>query len=279
MKSAFLTFALMVGASLTISAQDFVLQAHRGIADVYPENTVLSFRKAAEVPVYVGMETDLQMTKDGILVCMHDDKIDRTTDGTGLVSDYTFEELQKFWIDGGYGWDPKYEKTLKIPAFWEYLEACKEGGLKPYVELKTLPEEGICKAVQMLSDYGFDGNYVITSFKWKLLVSASKFTDAPLEYMKATGKYTKADVDACSEFGHNMAVRPKSTDLTPEFVDYCHSKGLVVECYGVPVGDAELVEKLVKMGVVGGTCNNWTGLGLKDRGTLDKCHKNRKSAK
>lgn len=63
-------------------SREFVLQAHRGIAARYPENTSLSFSKAAEIPVYGGMETDVQMTKDGIIVCMHDKKLDRTTDGT-----------------------------------------------------------------------------------------------------------------------------------------------------------------------------------------------------
>ena len=63
-------------------SREFVLQAHRGIANRYPENTSLSFSKAAEIPVYGGMETDVQMTKDGIIVCMHDRKLDRTTDGT-----------------------------------------------------------------------------------------------------------------------------------------------------------------------------------------------------
>lgn len=63
-------------------SREFVLQAHRGIAARYPENTSLSFSKAAEIPVYGGMETDVQMTKDGIIVCMHDRKLDRTTDGT-----------------------------------------------------------------------------------------------------------------------------------------------------------------------------------------------------
>ena len=245
-------------------SREFVLQAHRGIAARYPENTSLSFSKAAEIPVYSGMETDVQMTKDGIIVCMHDKKLDRTTDGTGMVSQYTFNELQKFWIDGGYGWDEKYAKTLKIPTFATYLEACREGGLTPYVELKRVNEEGIRKTIEMLHDFGFDGKYVLTSFNWNSILTASKLTDAPLQFMKAGGRYTKEDVDTCSLRVKNLVIRPKSTDLTKEFVDYCHAKGLTVECYGIPVGDEKLVEQLIGWGVKGGTCNDWKGLGLDD---------------
>lgn len=261
-KTALLAAAFIVMPVTAVMAQDFILQAHRGIAARYPENTSLSFRKAAEVSVYGGIETDVQMTKDGILVCMHDKSLARTTDGTGNVSQYTFNELQQFWIDGGYGWDEKYAGTLKIPTLQTYLEACREGGLTPYVELKRVNEEGIRKTVELLHDFGFDGNYVLTSFSWKAIVTAAKYTDAPLEYMKATGKYTKTDVDTCSAQVKNLVIRPKSTDLTEDFVEYCHAKGLEVECYGIPVGDAELVRKLIAMGVKGGTCNDWRGLGL-----------------
>ena len=66
--------------------------AHRGYSGKYPENTMLSFQKAAETGCD-GIELDVQTTKDGVLVVIHDEAIDRTTDGTGLVKDYTYEEL------------------------------------------------------------------------------------------------------------------------------------------------------------------------------------------
>ena len=83
----------------------------------FPENTSLAFFEAAKIPVYKGMETDVAMTKDGVLVCMHDRKLDRTTNGTDSLSKYTMKELQELWIDGGYGWNEKYKETLRIPTF------------------------------------------------------------------------------------------------------------------------------------------------------------------
>ena len=67
---------------------EFGLQAHRGLSNQFPENTALACREAGKIPYFFGMETDVQMTSDGVLVCMHDRSLDRTTDATGKVSDY-----------------------------------------------------------------------------------------------------------------------------------------------------------------------------------------------
>ena len=171
----------------------FGLQAHRGLSHRFPENTVIAFKEAAKVPYFYGMETDVQMTKDGVLVCMHDATIDRVTTGTGKVSDYTWSQLKKAWIDGGTGWDAKYTHKLRIPTFKQYLQVCKKANLVPYVELKLLNNEGIRKTIEMLHDMGMEGKYVVTSFKWELLHEAAKYTDAPLEFMHV--RYTPELVD------------------------------------------------------------------------------------
>ncbi|MBR4969094.1 MAG: hypothetical protein IKY57_02935 [Alistipes sp.] len=238
---------------------EFGLQAHRGLSHRYPENTALAFREAAKVPYYFGMETDVQMTSDGVLVCMHDTKLDRTTNGTGKVSDYTWAELRKLWIDGGTGWNAKYTRKLRIPTFKEYLKICKKANLVPYVELKLLNSQGIKKTVEMLHKMGFEGKYVLTSFKWKYLREAAKYSSAPLEFMK--GKWTTEMVDKLQNV-ENSVIRPSAKSVTKEFVDYCHSKGFIVECYGLPVGNEKLAAKLKALGVKGATCNDWQGLGL-----------------
>lgn len=240
----------------------FGLQAHRGLSARYPENTELAFREAGKVGLYLGMETDVQMSSDGVLVCMHDKTIDRTTNGTGRVKDYTFAELEQLWIDGGTGWDERYREQLRIPTFERYLEICREAKLVPYVELKVLNGEGIRKTIEMLHKMGFRGRYVITSFNRRYLEIASKYTDAPLEYMNK--RMTPEIVDGCKSL-RNCVIRPSARRLTKELVDYCHANGFVVECYGIPVGNAELVARLKAWGVKGGTCNDWQGLGLKTK--------------
>ena len=91
--------------------------AHRGFSGKYPENTMLAFQKAIEVGAD-GIELDVQLTKDGELVIIHDETIDRTTDGKGYVIDYTYEELSKF--DASYIYRGKVEFN-KIPTLKEYF--------------------------------------------------------------------------------------------------------------------------------------------------------------
>lgn len=238
---------------------EFGLQAHRGLSHRFPENTTLAFREAGKVPYFFGMETDVQMTKDGVLVCMHDNTIDRTTNGTGKVSDYTWAELRKFWIDGGTGWNDRYTHKLRIPTFKSYLKVCKKANLVPYVELKLLTPEGVRKTIEMLHDMGFEGKYVLTSFKWNYLKEAAKYSNAPLEHMK--GRWTTELVDQVKDI-KNCVIRPSAKRATKELIEYCHSLGLKVECYGIKVGNAEQVANLRKWGVLGGTCNDYKGLGL-----------------
>lgn len=239
---------------------EFGLQAHRGLSNRYPENTVLAFKEAGKVPYYFGMETDVQMTKDGVLVCMHDDTLDRTTEVSGAVSDYTWAELKKVWIDGGTGWNDKYHHKLHIPTFKQYLQVCKKANLVPYVELKLLTPEGIRKTIEMLHDMGFEGKYVLSSFKWGYLKEAAKYSNAPLEHMK-TKAWTKEVVDKIKAVKNGVA-RPAAKYLTKEIADYCREQGVLLECYGIKVENADMVARLREYGVKGGTCNDWKGLGL-----------------
>jgi glycerophosphoryl diester phosphodiesterase len=86
-----------------------VVLAHRGWRSRYPENTMLSFRKAAELPID-GLEIDIHSTADGVLVVCHDATVERTTDGNGRIQNYTFAELQK--LDAGYRFTPDGGKTF-----------------------------------------------------------------------------------------------------------------------------------------------------------------------
>lgn len=69
--------------------------AHRGCSQNYPENTVTAFEKACAISRLAGIETDIQISKDGHLMVFHDERVDRTTDGTGFLRDYTYEELRR----------------------------------------------------------------------------------------------------------------------------------------------------------------------------------------
>ena len=136
---------------------------HRGYSGMYPENTMLSFQKAADTGCY-GIELDVQLTKDGQLVVIHDETIDRTTDGTGAVVDYTFEELRRFdasAIKGGtHGFQP-------IPSFEEYCEWVKDRDLVTNIEIKSgvyYYEDIEEKTVEMVRRFGLTDRVLFSSF-------------------------------------------------------------------------------------------------------------------
>ena len=90
--------------------------AHRGCSQMYPENTITAVEKALNVPGIAGIELDIQLTKDGELVVIHDERVDRTTDGYGNVRDFTLKELKNFHIHTG------KEQAESIPTMREVFE-------------------------------------------------------------------------------------------------------------------------------------------------------------
>lgn len=138
--------------------------AHRGCSQMYPENTLLSFEKAAELEGLTGIELDIQLTKDGYLAVCHDERVDRTTDGTGLLCDYTLAELKRLKIDTG------NRRTERIPTMEEVLDLLEpwlREGLQINIELKNskLPYEGMEeKIISLIRERGLQENIVYSSF-------------------------------------------------------------------------------------------------------------------
>ncbi|MEM3185941.1 MAG: glycerophosphodiester phosphodiesterase family protein [Conexivisphaerales archaeon] len=108
----------------------FVILGHRGAKGYSPENTIPSFKKAIELGAD-GIELDVHLSKDGELVVIHDDTVDRTTDGTGFVHDMTVQQLKRLdaGIKFGKGWE-----GLRIPLLGEVFE--KIGRTRYRIELK-----------------------------------------------------------------------------------------------------------------------------------------------
>lgn len=138
--------------------------AHRGCSQRYPENTLLSFEKAAKIQNLTGIELDIQLTKDGQLVVIHDERVDRTTEGIGFVRDYTLTELKRLHIYAD------VNNSQKIPTMEEVFDVveprCK-GGMKINIELKTsaYPYPGIEeKIVGLVHRRGLQQSIVYSSF-------------------------------------------------------------------------------------------------------------------
>ncbi|MBE6665796.1 MAG: hypothetical protein E7603_06220 [Ruminococcaceae bacterium] len=150
----------------TQNEKNIFVAAHRGWRSRYPENTMEAFRAAVELGVDQ-IETDVRITKDGELVLIHDDKVDRTTNGSGKVCEKTLAELRA--LDAGNG--------EKIPTLMELMELVKDHPTMTLdLELKEYPTEGreeiafeVCDRVLDIVDrYGFTDRVVINSFSGKL---------------------------------------------------------------------------------------------------------------
>ena len=110
-----------------------LVAAHRGDSYNCFENTMDAFHAAAEAGVDM-IETDVRMTKDGVLVLMHDADIDRTTDGAGLVADMTYEELTRYNAGGRY-------VPAGIPTLEEFLQFLSRHEILLNLESKEYAQE------------------------------------------------------------------------------------------------------------------------------------------
>lgn len=122
-----------VSAVLSEPGEKFV--AHRGYSNYAPENSIPAFELAGRMGFW-GIETDISETYDGQFICMHDDTLDRTTNGEGNIADYTLENINAFRID--YGSNLKVTENLKIPTMSEYLSICAEYSCVPVIEIKNI---------------------------------------------------------------------------------------------------------------------------------------------
>ena len=136
--------------------------AHRGASAYAPENTLEAFRLAMEQGAD-GIELDVQMTKDGELVVIHDETIDRVSNGNGAVRDYTLEELKQFSVSNHFEQYP----DVKIPTLREVLELVKPGTMEINIELKT----GIYwypqieqKVLELVKEEGMEERIIYSSF-------------------------------------------------------------------------------------------------------------------
>lgn len=126
-------FAASIYESYVIPKGSVRMVAHRGYSAVAPENTLPSFRLAGE-NAFWGAECDTSPTKDGVWIIMHDDSVDRMTDGEGKVADLTYDEIAALTIDAGNNID-QYPDT-KVPTLTEYLDVCLAYKLHPVIEIK-----------------------------------------------------------------------------------------------------------------------------------------------
>lgn len=137
---------LLVGIAHAAATEPLIV-AHRGLMLHAPENTLANFRACLELRF--GFEFDVEKTKDGHLVCIHDGTVDRTTNGTGKVADLTLEEIRS--LDAGSWFDPKFAGET-VPTIEEVLKLVAEYHQHNSLIAVDLKAEGVDQQVVRLAE-------------------------------------------------------------------------------------------------------------------------------
>ena len=218
--------------------------AHRGASEYAPENTLSSFYMGLMMGAN-GIETDVQRTKDGVLVLFHDDTLARVTGEKGSVCDYTLAELKNFKVTGN---APTYFYDT-IPTLREFLEVFAKYDINFAIELKECGYES--EVLALLEEFCMKDKTTITSFKFEC-IEAVKNTDSS---WRVGWLVAAVDDDTIAKLlsigGEEMA--PAATPLTEEKVAVLRENRLGVRAWGVK--NVELMKKMCKLKVDGMTVN------------------------
>ena len=225
------------------SRVSFVNYAHRGACAYAPENTLSAFY----LGIYQGangIETDVRMTKDGVLVLFHDPTLARMAgeDVEGGVSDYTWEELQAFTLTkkGQLDKIAKLEDFLRLFSFRNITFAIeiKQPGIEPQI-------------ADMLRKYNMVEKTVVTSFRFGCIRAIKEY--APEFHVGFLTKVVTDEIIADLKAIGGEEICPKADIVTPEDVIAWHREGLNVRAWGIST--REQMEMVYDAGADGMTVN------------------------
>ena len=205
-----------------------LLIAHRGASGYAPENTMAAFRKA----VAMGMsfiETDLQLTRDARFVAIHDESVNRTTNGQGAVHDLTLAELRR--LDAG-SWFASSFTGERIPTLEEVLEFAKRHDVVFYLEIKPQGSWGGEHAlIGALRESGEIARTVVISFDANIVSTVRKAEPTLMTGLLYDGQVEKPVEKALEIGARQLAVRGDL--VTPAMIAEAKRNDLQVICWTV----------------------------------------------
>lgn len=220
--------------------------AHRGASKVAPENTMPAFKKALDMQAD-GIELDVQLTRDGHLVVIHDFDIKRTSNGQGPVGSFTLNELRSF--DFGSWFSSDYE-GVEIPTLEEVLDLLQSRNILLNIEIKNGPVfyDNIEKLVaDMVLKYNMQDRTIVSSFNHYSLVTLKEYFPAI-----STGILYVAGLYKPWEYAAMVgadAIHPSFYNIVPEIMRGCLENGIKVNPY--TVDEPEMIRKIASAGVSG----------------------------
>lgn len=221
----------------------FITYAHRGASEYCPENTLLSFYTG----IYMGangIETDVQMTSDGVAVLFHDHTIERMMKKTGFVEDHTYAQLRSFPMEC-------CGRVDHITTLETFLENFSKMDLTFAIELKG---EGVeAETARLVEKYAAAEKCIFTSFEMEYLEKMHAIAPTyKLGFLAEKGEITEELLSKMESLGF-YEICPYSEDCTKENVAYWHSLGFNVRAWGIY--DEEIMKTVYDNGADGMTVN------------------------
>jgi glycerophosphoryl diester phosphodiesterase len=218
--------------------------AHRGFSSRVPENTMAAFLAAIEFGV-AGLELDVHRSKDGEIVVCHDERVDRTTNGKGNISDLTWEELRQ--LDAGGWFDSKFAGE-RLPLLSMVLPEVKRAGILINIELKTdisfYPgiEEQV---IELLRRFDLIESCIVSSFNHNSLVQVAQVCPEVKTAILYVGHFLKP-----WEYARKImatALHPIQFSVSPELVAGANQNGIMVNPW--TVNEPARIREMIACGV------------------------------
>lgn len=218
--------------------------AHRGASGHAPENTLPAFELAYKLRAD-GIELDVQLSKDGVPVVIHDERIDRVSDGTGWVKDYTLEELRTFNFNKVF---PAYGRVT-IPTLSEVYDQMKETDMIINLELKNSEifyADLEKKILKLAEAHGISERLIYSSFNHYSMKKIKQLKpDAKIAFLYSNGIL---DIAEYADKYHAYAVHPSCKNLKyPNIVKECHNKNIKVHVW--TINEQTDFERMRELGV------------------------------
>ena len=219
-----------------------VFIAHRGYSAFHRENSVASFRAAAEKSFF-GIETDVHVTKDGKYIIIHDDITGRVAEKNMAVEETDFDTLRAIPLKVKNGEDTPEART--IPSLEEYINICKDYNKIAVLELKNHFEPACIKEiVEIIKKIGYLDNLIFISFDLPNLQEIKKI-DENIKAQYLTTLYNNKLLDLLQENKLDLDIYYR--ELNKDRVAKLHELGIKVNCWTVDTLD--VAQKLVDYGV------------------------------
>ncbi len=237
-----------------------IVFAHRGGSRRWPENTMLAFQNAADLGVDA-LELDIHSTADGEIVVIHDPFVDRVTNGTGAVQNFTLAELQQ--LDAGYWWSEDGEHSypfrgrgLTIPTLAEVFTTFPHYWIN--IDIKQSDPPIVEPFVEMIRAYGMTQQVCAGSFHTQ---TVNQFRQTCPEVTTAASLPEAEQMLLLSKLGLGAFYRGRAQAMqlpevemrlrvvTPAFIQVAHSHGVAVHVW--TINDISQMRRLIEMGVDG----------------------------